>query len=423
MSGHNHALRLAVFGFVGEHYGSLCSGHYLVLRELLSRGHQVDFYGIDGVQDAAGLDVFPNCSFTSVKHSFSTKIWSLINRLPPFCRKTISYVFAQPSNRLHFLEIKRIVLGEHAIRPYDAQLFLGLLPAWRVSSIPNISWTQGCAKGESEWLIRHVDLLWEMRCGHLLPMLLTGYLWKHWEAERDLTRADVLFCGSQWAKDCWKRFGASVDKLLTIPYPIDLERFKFVGEHRTDNEGKFRILYLGRIVPRKRFDLVIKAFEIVASTLPHVFLQVIGGFSYGGTAYRRMMERSKFLDRIEYIDSVPRQRVPDYIANSNLILQPSENENYGSACAEAAAIGRPTLLGPTNGTQDYLPNSAYRFEEYTPKAVAEGIFTAIRESDLQSQSIAQRCRSDAETFLSTASVTDDVLLAITSAIRAKKDEP
>ena len=413
-------LRLAVYGFVGEHLGSLCSGHFLFLRELLAKGHKVDFFSIH--HTSTGLESFPNFSFYVIEHSFSKRVWRLIDRLPKVLHKTVSLIFAQPSNRMHYSAIKERVAIAHATQPYDAQLFLGLLPPWRVAKLPNIAWSQGCPKGESDWFLRNYSKLFAYGAWHLIPMLSIGYFWKHFESRRDLKLADVVFCGSKWAENCWVRFGATKSKLVPIPYPIDLERFVPTEKSPQNNQQNcVQLLYLGRIVPRKRFDLVLKAFELVAAENEHIRLKVIGNFSYGGIGYKKLMERSAFSERIEYISSIQRQSVPQLIADSDIIIQPSENENYGSACTEAAAMGRPTLLGPTNGTADYLPNASIRFAEYTPESVAQGIRDSIRVVQREKDELARKCRRDAEDFLSPESVTDEILAYIRSAIRSMKD--
>ena len=84
-------------------------------------------------------------------------------------------------------------------------------------------------------------------------------------------------------------------------------------------------------------------------------------------------------------------------------------------------MGRPTLLGPTNGTADYLPNASIRFSEYTPESVAQGIRDAIQLLMRNRSDIVKNCRKDAEQFLSPTDVTEKILFNIRSAIQSMKD--
>jgi glycosyltransferase involved in cell wall biosynthesis len=64
-----------------------------------------------------------------------------------------------------------------------------------------------------------------------------------------------------------------------------------------------------------------------------------------------------------------------------VLVQPSEDENFGSAVAEALACGTPVVLGSSNGTGDYAKSGAIRFDQYEANAVAAAIALAITKAD------------------------------------------
>jgi glycosyltransferase involved in cell wall biosynthesis len=70
--------------------------------------------------------------------------------------------------------------------------------------------------------------------------------------------------------------------------------------------------------------------------------------------YGRLVEGFRYPDRIVWRKQVPRDEVPDLIRRHDVLVQPSEEEDFGSSVAEAQACGLPVIVGPTNGNRDYL---------------------------------------------------------------------
>src|SRR5205085_9269547 len=96
-------------------------------------------------------------------------------------------------------------------------------------------------------------------------------------------------------------------------------------------------------------------------------------------AMRRIPEGLR--GRFDVRPPVPRTDVPRLLAECDVLVQPSDNENFGFSVAEALASGRPVVVGPTKGTGEYGGDAAFRFGEYTSSSVAEAMqraFDAVR---------------------------------------------
>jgi glycosyltransferase involved in cell wall biosynthesis len=397
-------LRLAVYGYVDERAGSLNAGHYLAFRELLRRGHRIDFYAIEGWVEPGSLAAFPNLTYCPVRRELCRAVYRALARLPFRPLRSASRAgFAQVAKHLDWQPIGNAVRRAHAREPYDALVVAGLLSPWKVPGLPTVSWTQGPPNAESGWYRRNLRACARFMGLGFLPIVAGGYLLKYVESRLQCPLSDVIIAGSQWSLGEWRRYGIKPEQLSVLPYPVDLDRFRPAPPADKPAE-EFLFLHVGRIVPRKRLDLLLDAFPLVAQTEPRARLLIVGRNLVPGVAVRlRNRETSA---GVEYRPAVDHADIPALIAQADCVVQPSENENFGSAVAEALASGRPVLVGPTNGTKDFAGDGSVVFPTYTPQGVAGGMLEAIRRVRADRAGLAAASRAAAEQHFHPAAVAD-----------------
>jgi glycosyltransferase involved in cell wall biosynthesis len=116
---------------------------------------------------------------------------------------------------------------------------------------------------------------------------------------------------------------------------------------------RWRMLYLGRLDPRKGIQL---AVEALAELPPDASLVIQGG---GGEAsyvesLRQRARQLGVLDRVEF-STLPRERLPALIADADVLLFPVQwDEPWGLVPLEAMAVGRPVVATGTGGSREYL---------------------------------------------------------------------
>ena len=180
--------------------------------------------------------------------------------------------------------------------------------------------------------------------------------------------ADHLIVGSSQSKrTLHSLFGIADNRISKLPYPIDLELFDLqVSESvmpdsqaqssAADRQGvqqELRICWLGRIVPRKRLDLFLDGAALAIRKGIELRLTIVGGVGFI-QGYEKMIEAFPFRDRLTWKKSVLRKEVPQLLHAHDLLVQPSDEEDFGSSVAEAQACGLPVIVGQTNGNADYL---------------------------------------------------------------------
>jgi len=412
--------RLALYGFVGAASGSLASANSLILDELLARGHSIDFFAIDQFIRREALPDHPRLDYIPIAHRGAQSVWRWFDRRGGLIKRFGYSTFGPISNSLHYRLLGKAIRQRHREAPYDALLSLGLLSPWRLHGAPTVSWTQGTPNGEAFWFARHLGDMLRYGAGRLLVPIAGVYAFKFLEAAMLHPRSDHILCGSQWAVSSWQQFGVRRHKLSALPYVVDLAQFPVAASPADKPAEEVLFLHLGRIVPRKRFDLLLRGFALTRQREPAAKLLVVGGFSIA-PGYRRLLDDPALNAGVEYRPVVPRSEVPGLLARADVIVQPSENENFGSAIMEGLASGRPVLLGPTNGTKDYISPGSLVFRDYTPEAVADGMCEMIRRVRADRPGLAADARAAAERYYDVRAVTEQ-LLAVVDTVQDHKNK-
>jgi len=359
-------LRIACSGVVGAEDGSVASAGFEVLQELLRRGHEVDFFSKRTYVYPERLVAHPGFTYTDCDQP---RLDSLIARLR---HEYTRWLGIQMGNAMYMRRIVRAMSRRHRDRGYDGELFLGQWAYGRVPRLPVVSWVQGPPGTDSRSVIRHATVIRSL-CGWKEYAKLRGYSWYRSSrfGQPPFQHTDISICGSLGSEETLvTRYGLSPVSVRVLPYPIDLEAFR-PGPTPCDG-ATAEMLWVGRIVPRKRLDLFLDAGAHLIRTGTDIQLTVIGGYPFAD-GYHELIERFPFSDRLTYVPRLARDQVRRCMQSASVLVQPSEEENFGSSVAEALACGTPVVLGPSNGTGDYMGNGGERFSEYSAASVADAI--------------------------------------------------
>jgi glycosyltransferase involved in cell wall biosynthesis len=388
-------LRLATYGPISAQGGSTATAFFRLVEAWLRAGHTIDLYSPDTWIDPAHLVDQPGFRYFVVDLASWKRVWRNFTprHLPHIARKGIEMALSEVQLALHEREVAAAILAEHRVRPYDAVVVLNTMSRLALENeLPVLSFPQGPPAGESDFIRREPGLVRD-ECGWgSLLLMRSAYMARDPRVVRTLSRSHVVVVSSEWSRAMFRRAGVVDERTAVVFPPVDLARFR--AAPRPADPRDFRFLWLGRIVPRKRFPLAIEAFGALRRRHPGARLVVIGSPGYGG--YYRLPPLGAGVERAA---AVRHDDVPALLARTDVILQPSENENFGGAAAEGLACGVPTVLGPTNGTADALESAAFRFDRYEPDSVSAAMQRAMDAVLVDPAGISQRARAIAERTL------------------------
>jgi glycosyltransferase involved in cell wall biosynthesis len=403
-------MRIGCYALVEKNAGSVASANYLLVDALLQRGHTVDFYAIKGYVQPDGFDAYSTYRYLGVRSARADLVAAAV---PEPLQRAVGPLLDQYLHRRRLAEVERTAQASHASEAYDVFLFLGVPAQFELAGVPTVSWPQGAPR--TEWAaLRALRPQIIALCGTgLYAELKVFYALKARRARTEVPRSTVIICGSEWTRERFIAYGVAPPAVHALPYPIDLDVFN-PGPLRSSAGTTF--LWLGRIDPRKRLDLMLYAFALLLQERRDVYLRVVGriGYAHG---YRRLLDAFPFPNHLAYTEHADRAEVPALIRDADVVVQPSESEDFGFAVAEALCCGKPVVLGATNGMADYVGEVGFVFRDYTAPALKEALAAAAMEAQARADVLATQARAQALQTFSVERITDRLEAILLEAVR------
>jgi len=173
-------------------------------------------------------------------------------------------------------------------------------------------------------------------------------------ASLTLRRADHVVCVSSFSRETAQRnYKLPDEKVSVIHNGVDVTR-AFAYAPPREIGGPARVLYCGRVVPEKRWDVFIETVARLARARP-IEAAVVGD----GTSLPAMMRLAealglhhtvRFVGRLDHTDPA----LAAWYQWADVVLMPSEYESFGMFVLEAGACGRPTVCSDIPGVQDHM---------------------------------------------------------------------
>lgn len=127
-------------------------------------------------------------------------------------------------------------------------------------------------------------------------------------------------------------------KVEVIPFGIDQARWELVPPPPPG--GPPRAIFIGRLVPYKGLDLLLRALERV----PELRLDIVGS-GPEGPRLRTLAQALAVHDRVRWYGEYPDDDLPRRMADADFLVLPSVTvqEMFGLVVLEAMAAGRPVI--------------------------------------------------------------------------------
>jgi glycosyltransferase involved in cell wall biosynthesis len=361
-------MRFACHGFISDGGGSGAGAFTVLLRTLLEQGHTVTFYGLPRFTEPRSLTRFPAYRFVPMAIP-AFKPWvALARKLPvPYPLGVVNVIGHIACQR----EAIRLMETEPPDVTPDCVLCLDALNFWS-SRLPVLSWPQ--SPPQTEWRALRQPVLALSLARTMGPFYLAAvnafYAYRYAQAKLSLAASDVVLVPSRWSERNWLSFGLPPERVARIPYPLELDDLERVDARAEDGTTTF--LWLGRAAPRKRLDLFLSAFDRIRRRRSDVRALLVGKVETDATA-AYWLERYRDVPDVSLEMPVPRGNIHRVFSRADVLVQPSQNENFGFSVAESLAASLPVVIGPDNGTADYAGNAGFSFERYDAASVADAM--------------------------------------------------
>lgn len=185
-------------------------------------------------------------------------------------------------------------------------------------------------------------------------------------AEKAYTSADCLISVSRLLADNILRLtGVRSEVVHNI-----IDGNVFCRKDRTGHDG-FRFISVSNLNPRKRIDLLIRAFSLIKDKCPEAVLDVVGE----GEERQKLEKLAASLrlgERVTFTGRLTRREIADCFSRADCFVLPSERETFGVVYAEAMMAGLPVIATICGGPEEFVPEAAGKVGHYdSPDTLAD----------------------------------------------------
>lgn len=164
-----------------------------------------------------------------------------------------------------------------------------------------------------------------------------------------LRKVDMLHVTSDDELNDVRKLGLK-QPVAIIPNGIDIPEIRYKKDRKV-----FKLIYLGRIHPKKGLENTIQAWSSVENLFPNWIFEIAG---LGEKKYEEKIKKL-ILDTqsksISFIGPVYGEDKIKFIQTSDILIMPSYNENFGMVVAEALSNSVPVICGENTPWQKIIP--------------------------------------------------------------------
>ena len=163
--------------------------------------------------------------------------------------------------------------------------------------------------------------------------------------------ASVVVACSEGLRELAQETDADV-KMDVIPDGLDLGSFEHV--QRDASPEKVRVLAIGRLIPRKGFQFLIRALPQIIEKAAHNFeIEIVGDGPYHGELLK-LAEKLGVASHIHFTGSVPYSELPQKYQDADIFILPSLAEGMPLVVLEAMGTGLPIVASRVQGIDELV---------------------------------------------------------------------
>jgi glycosyltransferase involved in cell wall biosynthesis len=147
------------------------------------------------------------------------------------------------------------------------------------------------------------------------------------------------------------------------------------------------VLSVGTIQPRKNYQMLIRAFALIAREHPHN-LAIAGGKGWLEDEMMAEAARQGIADRVRFLGFVADEHLPALYSGASLFVFPSLYEGFGLPVLEAMACGVPAIISNSSSLPEVGGDAALQLPPDSPEAWADGMNMVLNDRKLAADMIA-----------------------------------
>jgi len=186
--------------------------------------------------------------------------------------------------------------------------------------------------------------------------------------EQSMALADGLIAASQYMKDQMiEQLGFADADIRLVPLPLGKIPKDPAKKARPKKTGTRRLIYAGRIEPRKGVEYLLRAFAAIAPSHPDLILELAGRDTphpaLGRPCSEVFLKRvpKALHERVHFLGPVPRNKLWRRYRDADIGVVPSRWEPFSFTCQEMMASGLPVVATVEGGMAEMIDPRQHGF--------------------------------------------------------------
>jgi glycosyltransferase involved in cell wall biosynthesis len=199
--------------------------------------------------------------------------------------------------------------------------------------------------------------------------------WMFARMNRELERADLVLCPSDFVRDTMVQNGIAPGKCFVVPFGVDTSIFK----PRETVPTKPRFISVGTICVRKGHQYLFRAFELVKQKTPDAELICAGDYKRD---FRH--ERKRWEGRFTHHPHLSHSELAKLLPGCSAFVLASVEEGFARVLSEAAAAGLPIIGTYESGASTIIADGIEGFivPARQPEKLAEAMIRVATDLEL-----------------------------------------
>lgn len=181
------------------------------------------------------------------------------------------------------------------------------------------------------------------------------------------------------------RLGREADAaadFLVIPNGVETSRFKPIARPAS---AKVKVLFIGRLIPRKGFQRVVRSLPRVRELAERAFEIEVVGTGAARAELDEEAERRGVSDLIKYVGTVPYDKLEEAYQYADIFVLTSLSEGMPSVILEAMGCGLPVVASDVGGNNELVEEgvNGYLIKGDDIKTLAQRLTRLIDDASLR----------------------------------------
>ena len=194
----------------------------------------------------------------------------------------------------------------------------------------------------------------------------------------------VIICSNSMKTRLEDHFHVPPEKNLVIPNAIDISKYKrTINQNAVKKRYKINpddklVLYIGRLVPQKGVEYLIKAIPLISQKINNVHFNIIGD-GWSRNYLENLANSTLHGKKIKFLGFIPDSEVVDLFLIADVLVIPSIYEPFGIVALEGMAAGVPVIATNVGGLAEIIDHdqTGVLVSVENPNSIAWGVNKVI----------------------------------------------